>query len=377
MIYLILPSLAAKYDAALAQAAQAQAAGQVVAETESPHSILADGTLHVPIHGLLVNERNRFLDFFGVAHTAIPDVSAVVHAAQSDPKVERIVLDVDSPGGAAGNPLIEAADAIHASTKPVVAQVGGMAASAAYWLASQADEIVLAGPASMVGSIGVVVDARLPGDDSVTITSTEAPNKRPDLATDQGRAVVRDVLDEMHAMFAAAVARGRGVSAETVNAKFGRGGMVLASTAVQVGMADRIIGATSVPESEHVTMAAMNLETLRQQYPQFVAALQAEGAEQERHRVAAHLDMAKQSGAHDKALEHIAAGLSVADPRVITAHHTAALGQLMQATARGEVAPHVAQKEVPVEKDEHDQALIQAFAGQGVDLTKGMNLTNG
>lgn len=71
--------------------------------------------------------------------------------------VKGVILSVDSPGGTTvgGEAIFEAVRAV-AKEKPVVAQVGTLAASAGYMIASAADHIV-ARKTSIVGSIGVLV----------------------------------------------------------------------------------------------------------------------------------------------------------------------------------------------------------------------------
>ena len=71
--------------------------------------------------------------------------------------VRGVILAIDSPGGttAGGEAIFEAVRAL-AAEKPVVAQVGTLAASAGYMIASATDHIV-ARQSSIVGSIGVLV----------------------------------------------------------------------------------------------------------------------------------------------------------------------------------------------------------------------------
>ncbi|WP_315705050.1 MULTISPECIES: S49 family peptidase [unclassified Bradyrhizobium] len=77
--------------------------------------------------------------------------------AAADPEVKSVVLDIDSPGGEAVG-AFEMADRVRAvgKSKPVVAVINGMAASAAYAIASAATQIV-ASPSGVAGSIGVVL----------------------------------------------------------------------------------------------------------------------------------------------------------------------------------------------------------------------------
>ncbi|WP_127599852.1 signal peptide peptidase SppA [Nitratireductor alexandrii] len=76
--------------------------------------------------------------------------------AETD-RVKGVILAVDSPGGttAGGEAIFEAVRRL-AEKKPVVAQVGTLAASAGYMIASASDHIV-ARKSSIVGSIGVLV----------------------------------------------------------------------------------------------------------------------------------------------------------------------------------------------------------------------------
>src|SRR5690606_22898690 len=117
-----------------------------------------------------------------------------IQTALDDPKVKAIILNMDSPGGEA-NGINELGDMIFAARgkKPIKAYAGGTIASGAYWLGSAAAELVIDATA-LVGSIGVVVEVvtreAREGEKRYTITSSNAPNKRPDLTTEEGRAEI-------------------------------------------------------------------------------------------------------------------------------------------------------------------------------------------
>lgn len=205
-------------------------------------STIRNGSAVVPMIGTIFPRASMIN-----ASTGGTSLDALLHdvrVAEANPDVERIVLLVDSPGGIVSH-VGEAADSLRAASKPIAAFVTGMGASLAYWLASQAGEIVLDRSAS-VGSIGVVATTSRqegPGADgrrSYEIVSSGAPMKRPDLSTEEGRASVQQEVDAIEAVFIADVAAGRRISVERVRESFGRGGMVSASRAVEVGMADRI-----------------------------------------------------------------------------------------------------------------------------------------
>jgi ClpP class serine protease len=77
--------------------------------------------------------------------------------ADANPKVVGHLLDIDSGGGDARYMEVAAQTIRYMLEKPVVAHYNGVCASAAYYLASAADEIYASQPADVVGSIGVMM----------------------------------------------------------------------------------------------------------------------------------------------------------------------------------------------------------------------------
>ena len=274
----------------------------------------------IKINGVLLPQRNRMLDLFGVPQTSYAEIAAHIREAEGSGDIREIEFQINSPGGVAGNGLVDTAELMARMIKPNHAIVGDLAASAAYWLAAQAQTIMLAGAASSLGSIGVAVDLRV-SDNQISIASTDAPRKRPDARTAKGQDDIRRELDAIHELFVAAVARGRGVDADTVNQKFGRGGVLLANAAIDAGMADTLLSA-GPPVAPRATIATMNLETLKREHPEVFAAVLALGVQKERDRVSAHLTLATASGDIAAATAHIAEGREV--DSVVTAAHTAA-----------------------------------------------------
>lgn len=113
------------------------------------------GVAIIPVIGSLVNRGAWIGASSGL--TSYEGLAAQLRDAARDPKVSAIVLDLDSPGGeATGMFALAAAVQEVKASKPVVAVVNDIAASAAYGIASQATEIVVS-PTSVVGSIGVVL----------------------------------------------------------------------------------------------------------------------------------------------------------------------------------------------------------------------------
>jgi ClpP class serine protease len=232
---------------------------------ETPGYTLDDsGAAHIPVSGILVKAPD-WVDKILAEHYGVPfpctyqGICNAMARAEMDDAVTRIIFDVDSPGGVVDG-VDKAAQAIRALKKPCEARIDYMAASAAFWLASQTGKITATTPVASVGSIGLVMvlyDWSKAMEDygiaQVVITSTDAPDKCPDIKTDEGIATLRKELDSVHAVFAERVASGRRCSIEKVNTEFGRGGLVFARDAVKVGMIDALDEGPFTPSTEDFT----------------------------------------------------------------------------------------------------------------------------
>lgn len=270
---------------------------------------IAGDVAQVSVSGIMTKSPDFFAMLFGGGNVTYPDIVKALAVADADPNVKRIEMNVDSPGGQFDG-LFDALDAMQATRKPVKAVVSGVAASAAYALVSQAKEITASNRAARVGSIGVVGTFRT-SENEVTITSTKAPRKRPDVKTLEGQAMVREELDALHDIFVDAIATGRGVSIESINATFGQGATLLADEALSRGMIDAIAGpALRVVDKPRSATAAsgnkeervMDLNQFKAEHPAVYAAAVAIGQNEERDRVTAHLIMGEKSGALDTAI---------------------------------------------------------------------------
>lgn len=255
----------------------------------------------VPVTGPIFRYANLFTAVSG--GTSLDVLATDFASALDNPAVASIVLNVDSPGGQAAG-IAEFAQMVRAANKPVVAYVDGQAASAAYWIAAAADRIVMSKTAE-VGSIGAVVSidtARSKPGSVVEIVSSQSPRKRPDVATDAGRAQIQTRIDALAQVFVEDVAAYRGVPLDTVLQQFGQGDMRIAAAAVATGMADSIstledvlaglAGANQGDRHMGVQATAdipptVTLDTLAQDHPALVAELRAQGAQAERDRVLA------------------------------------------------------------------------------------------
>jgi signal peptide peptidase SppA len=204
------------------------------------------GTVVVlPLHGVIAPRMNAMTQISG--GTSVEVFGALVQRAVDAPGITAVVLDVDSPGGSVFG-VEEVATKIRGlrGRKPIVAVANTMMASAAYFIASQADEIV-ASPSSQVGSIGVIAthtDESV-ADEKAGIKTTyiTAGKYKGDAApgvplTESARSTMQGLVDSYYRAFVHAVAKGRGVPVSAVTEGYGEGAIVSARDAVKFGMAD-------------------------------------------------------------------------------------------------------------------------------------------
>jgi len=217
-----------------------------VIEVEEAPEILSfeENTAIVDISGPMVNKHNCATIFFGCC--SYEDVTNAIERIAEMDNIEKVIFNVDSPGGMVTG-CDNCSQAIAKLNIPTEARVDNMAASAAYWLASQCDSIVATSLTASVGSIGVVIEYwdatkayEQMGYTKVVITSDNAPNKRLDALDEDDRRKIKAGLTEIEAIFIRRVAEGRKTTVSDVKAKFGQGGMVIAEKSIDAGMIDKV-----------------------------------------------------------------------------------------------------------------------------------------
>ncbi len=209
------------------------------------YDVDVDGNANIPIRGKLTPQVDICDGFFSDC-TTYGFIQAAAQAADNDPSVNKIIFHISSGGGYVTGCDVTG-QAIAGLKKPTEGIISGMAASAAYWLGSQMDKLTVSAPTDFVGSIGVAVEyidlrkrEEAQGVSRIILTSTDAPDKRVDVATKEGQKKIVDELDSIHSVFASRVSAGRKISIEKINKDFGQGGIVIASQAKKVGMIDAI-----------------------------------------------------------------------------------------------------------------------------------------
>jgi len=175
-------------------------------------------------------------------------VDTVEHYGR-DSRVKALVLRVDSPGGGVvpSQELYDALQAFKQSGKKVVTSMGTVAASGGYYVAAASD-LIVANPGTLTGSIGVIMSLanvqklmdKL-GIAAVTITAgahKDMGSPFRDL-TPEERALLQQVMDDIHNQFIQAVADGRGRPVKEITA-LADGRVFTGRQAVDVGLVDEL-----------------------------------------------------------------------------------------------------------------------------------------
>lgn len=215
------------------------------AEHNRRQAIGRTGVEVIPVSGILVS-RAAHLEMCEVM-TSYEALRRQLRTAVADPMVERIVLDIDSPGGAAVGAFELAADIrAMAQQKPITGLVNFSAYSGGYLLAAACSEVVVS-QTSGIGSIGVIAKhldrSKMLENAGVKVTTVFAGDHKNDLSphealTDQSMKVLQDIVQESYQMFVGAIAEYRGLAVEKVIAT--QAGLYSGQHGITAGLADRL-----------------------------------------------------------------------------------------------------------------------------------------
>lgn len=233
----------------------------------------------LPLFGTIFPRANMMTEVSGA--TSAERFSVQFLELVQDPNISAIVLDVDSPGGQV-NGIDEVSKQIFDTRgkKPIVAVANHTMASAAYWIGTAADEVVIT-PSGEVGSVGVFavhkdISAALAQDGiKVTLISKgkyKTEGNPYEALTEEAKSAIDVRVGEAYDAFTETVARNRGIETAAVRDGFGEGRVVGARQAVALGMADRVgtleetidrlLGNNLLPGMRQANLSVNNLHEL-------------------------------------------------------------------------------------------------------------------
>jgi signal peptide peptidase SppA len=297
-------------------AAVEQKLGRPLANEPQAYDII-DGVAILPIEGVIAKRANLFSQISGGVSTEL--VARDLQAAMNDPAVHSIILSIDSPGGTVdGTQTL--ANAVSASTKPIVTLASGIMASAAYWIGSAADAAYIVDSTTVVGSIGVVAThtdvSASEAQRGVKTTEIYAGQYKRIASSygplsDAGRQTIQDQVDYTYSLFVSAVAQQRGVADSKVLKDMADGRIFIGQQAIDAGLVDgvstiqalvqqlnqdrtsgSVIARAGAAQQTPVTPSIqgktmLTAEQVAANHPEAAAALRAQGATTERERIQA------------------------------------------------------------------------------------------
>lgn len=347
------------------------------AESNRVLSVAGD-TAVINVSGVLTKAFTFMTWIFG--GTAYDDISGALALAERDDEIQRIKINMNSGGGQVSG-LFDLIAQMQTMTKPIECFVSGMCCSAAYAIASQCNTITASSDGETLGSVGIVVDMYV-DENAVSVTSTNAPKKRPNATTAEGVADIRAELDQYEELFIEAIAAGRNTTVEQVIADYGQGATMTARNALKYGMIDNIKSVLNnnqgVPDST-VTASnedpLMNIAELKAKHPDLYAEVLAQGEtsgkQSEKERVSAFVELGEATGATDLMMACIKDGTE--HSATVTARFSAAQMKNMQLAAMAQDNPDVSgldteQPEGEAQVSASEKAALDLAAQMGVNI---------
>lgn len=345
------------------------------------------GVLVIPIKGMLLND---FSVQLGPYATGYDYISRAVQRGVSDGNVRAIVLDINSPGGVVTGChecglVIEAAR----GAKPVLAFAADTAASAAYWLASQAGEIHVS-ETGQVGSIGVITGhmdvSRALDSMGIKYTPIFAGERKADGSpyaplSDAAKEAIQGRVNALYGSFISAVVRGRPLTGEEVRGT--QAGVFASHASVRAKLSDRVSTRAEVMAAAFAAKApaATNPKPANQKQEKAMtdqeleavrAEARAEGAAAASTRISAILGSEEAAGREDLAKELAFGGTldAEASVRILKAAPKAAAPQEPQGNAFADAMSKTENPEVgagaPADPNDPNGLAAATLAAMGV-----------
>ena len=173
-----------------------------------------------------INSGASGIDLVGGEVLGSDTLVRAIRAARTDDSVLAIVLRIDSPGGSAvASDVIWREVMLAKADKPVIASMSDLGASGGYYIAMAADTIV-AQPATLTGSIGVVAGKITTGGTYEKVGITIEPVSSGRFAgmyspvtpfSDDERAKMQEHIDAIYEQFLTKAAEGRDTTRDAIH----------------------------------------------------------------------------------------------------------------------------------------------------------------
>lgn len=198
--------------------------------------------------GFAFGDKVGLVEITGTMVTPTPVVDQILHFAKDD-DIRAIIVRIESPGGvvAAAQEIYAELRKVRDTGKPVVASMGGVAASGGYYVACGADSII-ANPGTLTGSIGVIMS--FPNTEELfkrigigfEVVKTGEYKDTGSFArsmTAAERQMLGGLLEDVYDQFITVVSVERNIDIDEVRA-FSDGRLLTGRQAYELGLVDRL-----------------------------------------------------------------------------------------------------------------------------------------
>ncbi|MDR3000605.1 MAG: S49 family peptidase [Fibromonadaceae bacterium] len=203
------------------------------------------------IDGMIVSGYGSNDPLFGKSVAGVADLIATINEIGYSGEYEALILRINSPGGSAvaSDELWHSLKTLRESGMPIIASIGDMAASGAYYTACAAN-LIVAEAGSVVGSIGIYSGkpdlsgllSKLKVKNEVVKTH-ESANARSIFGgfSEQDSLALQGYMDDFYERFSGVVAKSRKLGEEQMEL-LGGGRIFIGMDAISNGLVDEIGG---------------------------------------------------------------------------------------------------------------------------------------
>lgn len=217
---------------------------ETIESKSNPASLVSTGAATTKGNVLVIPINGPIMKYDNCGSLGTQSIASLIKQANVENSIDAIVLNIDSPGGAAIG-TEELANVVAQSKKPIVSFANGTMASAAYWIGSNSREIMISGLTTTLGSIGTMAVLQKNNETKeynvfLATKSTRKNKAYNDALNGDPQSYIEKVLDPINNVFMKSVEKGRVGKIDLLKEDVLEGDIYMGKQAIKVGLADSI-----------------------------------------------------------------------------------------------------------------------------------------
>jgi signal peptide peptidase SppA len=268
---------------------------------------VVNGRAIIPLYGMIVKKPSAFERIFYGAR-GLEKFEDMFDQALADESIKEIIIDVNSPGGAVPGVQNMAAKIFKSrGKKQITAFVSEMMASAATWIGTAADRVIIGEGTTKTGSIGVYTthvswkdyEKRVGLQTTLIKAGKYKVSQHPDNKLNKDdKEYIQGQVDYIYDLFTKDVARNRGVGQETVMESMADGKIFIGQQGIEAGLVDGFSSIERLTENSNDFDKNIRIESpvtpgveIPEQQPEKIENPGADEPEQEKPQEATKMDL--------------------------------------------------------------------------------------